>query len=128
MPKAIWSNHEVVLIAIDLTEEHREGGKFSAVERILTRRLLGRCNFQLCRKIGRPVTEKMAGKGFYFFRPVVPADDAPRRLSEAKEVVTILLTNRVPFGADVGELGSVRIVNVPVNVCEDLSRLVRGPC
>ena len=57
MPKAVWSDHEVVLITINLTEEHCKGGEFSAVERILTRRLLGRCNFQLRRKVGRPVAE-----------------------------------------------------------------------
>ena len=57
MPKTVWSDHEVVLIAINLTQEYRKGGEFSAVERILTRRLLGRCNFQLRRKVGRPVTE-----------------------------------------------------------------------
>jgi len=57
MPKAIWPDHEVVLIAVDLTEEHCKGGEFSAVERILTRRLLGARDFQLRRKIGRPVAE-----------------------------------------------------------------------
>ena len=72
MPKAVWSDHEVVLIAVDLTEEHCKGGEFSAVERILTRRLLGARNFQLRRKIGRPVAEQMARKGLDFFRTVVP--------------------------------------------------------
>ena len=57
MPKAVWSDHEVVLITINLTKEHCKGGEFSAVERILTRCLLGARDFQLRRKIGGPVAE-----------------------------------------------------------------------
>ena len=64
MAEPVWTDDQIVLVAIDFTQEDRERWELSAVQRVLTGGLSCARNFQLSREVWCPIREQVTDEAF----------------------------------------------------------------